>query len=126
LLDGTVTDAIHGRAKEAFAIYASGIERALSRQADSLVGENISLADICFAAELTLFNNEHQRAPQLKQHGLSKILHSKVSEDYPLMTRHFARLVAHENFKPDLEPYLQKLLAAAEYANPAASTSSAS
>jgi glutathione S-transferase len=120
LLDGTVTEAIHGRAKDAFAVYASGIERALSMRADSLVGDNISLADICFATELTLFNNEHQRAQQLKQHGLSKILHSKVSEEYPLMTRHFARLVAHENFKPDIEPYLQKLLAAAEYSNSAA------
>lgn len=38
LLDGTVNEAIHARAKEGFAIYAAGIERALSPR--SLVGDN--------------------------------------------------------------------------------------
>jgi glutathione S-transferase len=114
LSDGTVDHAIHGRAKEAFAIYASGIEQALSTGREFLVGGGVSLADICFATELTLFNNEHPRAQRLKERGLDRILHPKVHEEYPLMSRHFARLVEHEKFKPDLEPYLSKLSAAAD------------
>src|SRR5271156_6846311 len=57
LSDGTVSEAIHARASEAFAIYASGIERALSSSKGALIAGNITLADICFAAEIALFNN---------------------------------------------------------------------
>jgi hypothetical protein len=41
LSDGTVDAAIHARAKQAFAIYASGIEQALSPQRRTLVGGDI-------------------------------------------------------------------------------------
>ncbi len=109
LSDGTVDAAIHARAKQAFAIYASGIEQALSPRRDALVGNGISLADICFAAELALFMNEHLRGAQLSARGLDKILHPGVSSDYPLMFAHFARLVDHEHFRPDLKPYVEKL-----------------
>lgn len=109
LSDGSVDGTIHARAKEAFAIYASGIERALSPKRGTLVGEDISLADICFATELALFMNEHQRVKQLGQRGLAKILHESVQDDYPLAFAHFNRLVKHKNFAPDLKPYVEKL-----------------
>lgn len=121
LMDGTVNEAIHSRAKEAFAIYAAGIECALSPRRSSLVGDDVTLADICFATELVLFMNEHQRVRQLSDRGLSKILHENVHADYPLLTAHFARLTEHPNFKPDLEPYLRKLSAAADAASVTAS-----
>jgi glutathione S-transferase len=114
LMDGTIDEAIQARARDAFAIYASGIEQALSSGRHVLVGEDISLADICFATEFALFMNEHQRADKLKTRGLEKILHRHVDRDYPHMTAHFARLLQHENFKADLEPYVRKLSAAAE------------
>ena len=113
LMDGTVNEAIQARAREAFAIYASGIEQALSPGRRALVGNDISLADICFATELALFMNEHQRVDKLKARGLEKILHRDVDHTYPHMTAHFARLLQHENFKADLEPYVKKLSAAA-------------
>ncbi len=113
LMDGSVNEAIQARARDAFATYASGIEQALSSGRQVLVGEDISLADICFATEFALFMNEHQRADKLKTHGLEKILHRHVDRDYPLMTAHFARLLQHENFKADLEPYIKKLSSAA-------------
>jgi glutathione S-transferase len=113
LSDGTVDVAIHARAKEAFSIYASGIERALSPERDTLVGDNITLADICFATELALFLNEHLRVDQLRERRLEKILRQGVWDDYPLTFKHFARLVDHENFRPDLKPYVAKLSAAA-------------
>jgi elongation factor 1-gamma len=114
LLDGSVDATIHARAKDAFAIYAAGIEQTLSTERAWLVGDGVSLADICFATELALFSNEHLRSQQLKERGLSRILHQQMNEDYPLMTAHFERLVAHENFKPDLEPHMRKVRAAAQ------------
>jgi glutathione S-transferase len=113
LSDGTVDAAIHTRAKQAFAIYASGLEQALSPQRETLVGNDISLADICFASELALFMNEYARAAQLNERGLEKILHAGIRTDYPLVFAHFARLVDHEHFKPDLKPYVEKLLSRA-------------
>jgi glutathione S-transferase len=114
LSDGTVDAAIHARAKQAFAIYASGLEQALSPQRRTLVGNDISLADVCFAAELALFMNEHARAAQLNARGLDRILHERIQNDYPKVFAHFARLVDHEHFRPDLEPYVEKLLSKAE------------
>jgi glutathione S-transferase len=110
---GTVDAGIHARAKEAFAIYASGLEQALSPSRDALVGNGISLADICFAAELALFMNEHARAAQLHERELDKILHARVQDEYPLMFAHFARLLDHEHFRPELKPYVEKLLSKA-------------
>ena len=110
LSDGTVDAAIHARAKQAFAIYAAGLEQALSPQRKTLVGNDISLADICFAAEVALFMNEHARSAQLSERGLDKILHAGVRNEYPLLFTHFDRLVQHEHFRPDLKPYVEKLL----------------
>jgi glutathione S-transferase len=110
---GAVNAAIHARAKEAFSIYASGLEQALSSRLGALVGENISLADICFAAEFALFMNEHARAEQLREHGLERILHPGTRNEYPLVSAHFARLVDHQHFRPDLKPYVEKLLSKA-------------
>jgi len=113
LSDGTVDAAIHARAKQAFAIYAAGLEQALSPQRKTLVGNDISLADICFAAEVALFMNEHARSAQLSERGLDKILHAGVRNEYPLLFTHFDRLVQHEHFRPDLKPYVEKLLSKA-------------
>ncbi|MCA6122517.1 glutathione S-transferase [Bradyrhizobium sp. WSM 1704] len=113
LSGGTIDAAIHQRARDAFAIYASGIEQALSPRHEALVGETITIADICFAAELALFMNEHARAEQLRERGLEKILHPGVQRDYPLTFAHFARLIAHEHFSPELKPYVEKLLSKA-------------
>jgi glutathione S-transferase len=113
LSDGAVDAAIHARAKAAFEIYAAGIEQALSPRRETLVGDGITLADICFAAELALFMNEHARAEQLRARGLDKILHAGVRNEYPRVFAHFDRLVAHEHFQPDLKPYVEKLLSKA-------------
>jgi elongation factor 1-gamma len=110
LSDGSVDAAVHARAKTAFAIYASGLEQALSSQQDTLVGDGITLADICFAAELALFLNEHARLERLNERGLDRILHPAVRNEYPLTFALFDRLVEHEHFRPDLKPYVEKLL----------------
>ena len=89
------------------------MEQALSPQRKMLVGDGISLADICFAAELALLMNEYGRAAQLNKHGLDRILHAGVRKDYPLVFDHFDRLMDHEHFRPDIKPYVGKLLSKA-------------
>jgi glutathione S-transferase len=110
LSDGSVDAAIHARAKQAFETYASGLEQALSPRRDTLVGNGITLADICFSAELALFMNEHARVEQLGKHGLDKILHAGVRNEYPLVFAHFDRLIDHEHFRQNLKPYVEKLV----------------
>jgi len=104
---------IHARAREAFATYIAGIEQALAPARRYLVGEDVSLADICFAAELALFSNERASHAKLAAAGLKPILHDGLAADYPHATAHLARLRVHPAFAPDLEPYLSKLEARA-------------
>jgi glutathione S-transferase len=113
LSDGTVDATVHARAKAAFAIYASGLEQALAPRRDTLVGDGITLADICFAGELALFMNEHARAEQLSARGLDRILHAGIRDVYPRVFAHLDRLVEHTNFRTDLKPYVEKLLSKA-------------
>jgi elongation factor 1-gamma len=40
-------------------------------------------------------------------------LHAGVRNEYPLLFTHFDRLVKHEHFRPDLKPYVEKLLSKA-------------
>ena len=44
---------------------------------------------------------------------LDEILHAGVRNDYPLVFAHLDRLLDHEHFKPDLKPYVDKLLSKA-------------
>lgn len=109
LMNGAVTSEFHARARDGFATWAGGIDRALSPGRKHLVGDNLTLADICFAAELSLFFNESLRAGELKKKGLQPILHRGVGARFSHAFAHFARLREHPAFAPDLAPYLDKL-----------------
>jgi glutathione S-transferase len=80
---GTVSAETHARARDGFAVYAAGINQALSPDRQFLVGNTITIADICFVAELSLFFNERTRARELEKKGLEPILHAKVETDFP-------------------------------------------
>jgi glutathione S-transferase len=109
---------IHARAAEAFAIYAAGIDQALQPDRQFLVGDSLSLADICFVAELCLFLNERHHRPTLEKRGLTPVLHEQWRETFPLASNHFNRLIDHPAFAPDVQPYLQKLYAREERQSP--------
>jgi glutathione S-transferase len=109
LISGTVSQEIHSRMRDAFTVYMAGINRALAPDRKFLVGENISLADICFVAELALFFNEGMRSGELLKKGLEPILHAAIDADFPLAFAHFARLREHPAFAPDVAPYLKKI-----------------
>jgi glutathione S-transferase len=110
LLDGSVSAEIQSRAQDALATYLGGISRALLPERYFLVGERITLADICFVAELALFSNERARRDVLERRGLSPVLDGVRSDPgYARAFAHFDRLRMHPAFAPDVEPYLEKI-----------------
>ncbi len=110
LRDGDISAELHVGARRAFAAYLSGIERALQSGGGFIVGVTLSLADICFVAELTMFYNEYAHHALLQQNGLTPILADSAVNEYPLGFAHFSRLIAHEAIAPDLKPYLDALI----------------
>lgn len=109
LLDGSLNADTHARAQAATTTYLTGIERALAPAADFLVNNTLSLADICFACELTMLWYERPRLAELAQQNLSLILSRSFAESFPRAAAHFDRLRRHPDFAPDLEPHLCKL-----------------
>ncbi len=95
--------------RDAFGIYLSGIDRALSPDRKFIVGDGLTLADICFVAELGLFCNERPRVPDLEKLGLEPILSAGVHTAFPRATSHFEKLSKHPAFAPDVLPYLEKI-----------------
>jgi glutathione S-transferase len=109
LTDKTIDTAVHGRAAAAFAAFLGGVERALAPDRSFIVGDRLTLADICFAAELCLFSNERIRQAVLRETGLAPIIEPSLASQYPRATAHFAGLVRHPAFAPDMGPYLAKI-----------------
>jgi glutathione S-transferase len=109
LMSGTVSTEIHARARDGFTVYAAGINQALSPKREFLVGNDVTLADICFVAEWSLFRNERTNAGELEKRALEPILHAGVDTQFPLVLPYFSRLVAHPAFAPDVQPYLKKI-----------------
>jgi glutathione S-transferase len=109
LISGTVSPEIHSRMRDGFTVYLSGINQALSPDREFLVGDSVSIADICFVAELALFFNEKARPSELLKKGLEPILRDGIDAEYPLAFAHFAKLSKHAAFAPDMEPYLKKI-----------------
>ena len=109
LMSERVSPEIHSRARDGFAIYAAGIDQALASEHAFLVGSDVTLADICFVAEMSLFCNEKTRVGALEKQGLAPILHAKVEAEFPRAMGHLARLRKHPAFAPDVDPYLAKL-----------------
>ena len=88
-----------------------GINQALSPDHHFLVGNDVTLADICFVAEWSLFFNERMRAGELQKRGREPILHEGAEADFPPAVARFSKLSKHPAFVPDVEPYLKKLQA---------------
>ena len=109
LTNGAVSSELYGRMKSSFAVYLSGIEQALLPQCTFLVGNNVTLADVCFVAEFCLFHNEQARSSVLETAGLSPLLNDEFPKTYPRSAAHFQRLLAHPDFVPDVAGYLEKI-----------------
>ncbi len=114
LISGTVSPETQARARDGFAVYAAGVNQALSPDREFLVGNTLTIADICFVAELSLFFNEKKSAGELKKKDLKPILHARVDTEFPRAFAHLSRLRRHPAFAPDVEPYLAKFETASE------------
>jgi glutathione S-transferase len=106
---GSLSEEIYSRTRDAFGTYLSGIDGALSKGREFIVGDRLTLADVCFVAEFALFSNEKPRARDLKTRGLEPILNGKIDEQFPHAISHFARLSKHPAFAPDVVPYMEKI-----------------
>ncbi len=102
-------DAIPRVASAAFATYLGAIDRALRSEREFLVGQSLSLADICFACELTMLWYERPQQGWLREQGHATVVPEDLTATYPQAAAHFARLRAHAAFAPDLEPHLARL-----------------
>jgi hypothetical protein len=69
----------------------------------------VTLADICFFAELSLFHNERGRRAALEAAGLALLLDDTFERTYPLSAGYFHRLRVHPAFLPDAAGYLEKI-----------------
>jgi glutathione S-transferase len=106
---GSLSDAIYHRTRDAFVVYMAGINSALSAGRGFIVGDRLTLADVCFVAEFALFHNERPRGRDLKKRGLDPILSGNVDQQFPDATTHFATLSKHPAFAPDVAPYMEKI-----------------
>jgi elongation factor 1-gamma len=109
LRGNSLTADIHAQANAAVATYLGGIERALAPARDYLVGAGVSLADICFACELTMLWYERPRHRYLASLGLAPVLAEDFAHAYPRVAAHFARLRAHPAIAADLGAHLEHL-----------------
>lgn len=101
----TVTREIYDRAGQAFASYMSGIDKGLAPDRAFLVGDRVTLADICFVCEYALFLREAQHRSALAPLGLEPIMADSPASRFPRAIAHFHRLCRHEAFAPDLGPF---------------------
>ena len=105
LAAGSIDRQIHAWAEKAVETYLSGVERALTRGATAIVGDRITLADICFACELALLTNEQRRPELLESQGLSPVLRGEQWAEFPKSLAHFDRLISQPVFSADFSAY---------------------
>jgi glutathione S-transferase len=90
---------------KAFDTYLSGIEATLGTGREYLVGDAITCADICFAAELVLFALSRSEKDRIEAAGCVVLFDDQVGERFPHAIRHFDKLLALPAFTPDLTAY---------------------
>lgn len=105
--DKSVSAEIHARAQAGFDNWMSGIESALA-EGSHLVGDTLTIADVCFACEVTLFSRERAALWQLSQIGCEPCM-AGWEDRYPRAAAHYVALCQHDAFAPDMHSYLDKL-----------------
>lgn len=96
---------VHEEMENALFAYLGGIETALAANGGFIAGGHITLADICFAAELVLFAIARTERDRIVAAGCRVLFDEGLSQDYPRTMMHFDELLADPAFTPDLTPY---------------------
>ena len=102
-----LTREIHSQGRDAFTNYVDGIERAITARGGFIAGEELTLADICFVAELSLFSRERAWRRTIEAIECEPIDWS----GFEYATAHYEYLCQHPAFSTDLAPFLKKLTA---------------
>lgn len=104
------TAEIRDETAKALDIFLDGIDRALRPDRETLVGNALSIADICVVCEICQISRERAHLAKLRTLGLAPV-HDEagMAKAYPLAMAHFNRLRQHQAFAPDIEPLMDKL-----------------
>ena len=102
-----LTREIHTQGRDAFTNYLDGIEGALAAGSGFIAGDELTLADVCFVAEVSLFSRERAWRRTVEAIECEPIDWSR----FDLATAHYEGLCEHPAFVGDLSPFLEKLAA---------------
>ena len=107
--NNSATLKIRNEAKEAYINYMTGIENALkeNKKYNSIMTKDITLADICFFCELSLFYREIM--PYVKSKKIKSIIKELGPSSFKLSMKHFNKLRRHPHFKIDSKNYLDSI-----------------
>ena len=107
--NNSATLKIRDEAKEAYMNYMIGIENALkeNKKYGFITSQNITLADICFFCELSLFYREIM--PYEKSDKITSIIREIGPSEFKLSLKHFQNLRKHPLFKIDSKKYLDSI-----------------
>ncbi len=106
----TLTESIKQNAKDAYITYMNGIESALnSNKNPYLVGEQLTLADICFFCEYALFSREQIKPTTQKEKEWNSILNTLNKDNFTKAVSHYNKLSQIPAFAEDSVEYLKKI-----------------
>ena len=78
-----------------------------------LVGDYLSIADICVVCEICQIARERAYAKKLRELKFDPIYNEAILETvYPKVMAYFTMLSQHESFAPDIQPLMRRLLEA--------------
>ncbi len=105
--NNSVNKSIRKEAKEAYVNYMTGIEIALKESKNNfIIGNKITLADICFFCEYSLFYRE---IIPIKNKLNNSIINELGLNTFTFSNKHFQKLRNNPNFNIDAKPYLESI-----------------
>lgn len=112
----SISQDLYDATEKAVDTYMTGIERALDGRA-YLVGDDVSLADVCFAAEIVEFALSHYNRSVLEAAGLVPLFDENLKERFPRAMAHLSSCLEHRAFAPDLGAHYAQILDRTETGN---------
>ena len=97
----------HAPMAAAYESYLRGIDSALAHS-EFIVGDKLSLADIAFACEITLFALERHETHKFDKIDLAPVFDS-VATDCENAHAHLNKLLSRDEFKADLTDYFENM-----------------
>ena len=107
LMNESITNQGYVNAEQALHNWLSGTEQVLGEK-PYLSGE-LSLADICFACEITLLKLESCYAGTLSNLGKSPLMAAPTAKSFPASMRHYEKLCAIPDFAADIKPFIDNI-----------------